>query len=70
MGQGTLKFFWEQGGEPLSWKCLSFLPGFDVKERCSCFDGVVCFAVFNIHAADRERREEWSGGEIFGQTES
>lgn len=47
-----------------------FLPGFDVRGSCSCFDGVVCYAVFNIHAADQERREEWSGEEIFGQTES
>ena len=44
--------------------------GFDVKGSCSCFDDVVCRAVFNIHAADRERREERSGEEIFGQTES
>lgn len=47
-----------------------FSPGFDVKGSCSCFDDVVCRAVFNIHAADRERREERSGEEIFGQTES
>lgn len=47
-----------------------FLPGFDVKGSRSCFDGVVFCAVFNIHAVDRERREERSGEEIFGQTES
>lgn len=51
MGQGTLKFL----GGGLSWKYPSFLPGFDVKESRSCFDGVVGCAVFNIHAADRER---------------
>lgn len=47
-----------------------FWPGFDVKVNWSCFDGVVCCAVFNIHAADQERRGERSGEEIFGQTES
>lgn len=52
-------FFWLGGGGGL---------GFDVKESCSCFDGVVCRAVFNIHAADQDRRAE--GEEIFGQTES
>lgn len=40
-----------------------FWPGFDVKANWSCFDGVVCCAVFNIHAADQERRgeKEWRG---------
>lgn len=57
-------FFW-RGRAPR----IFFLPGFDVKGSFSCFDGVVCCAVFNIHAADRER-EERSGEEVFGQTES
>lgn len=64
---GHIKVFF--GEKPLLRKYLSFFwLGFDVKESCSCFDSVVCRAVFNIHAADRERREE--GEEIFGQTES
>lgn len=64
---GHIKVF--LGGEPLM-EVSFFLPGFDVKGNCSCFDGVVCCAVFNIHAADRQRREERSEEEIFGQTES
>lgn len=39
-----------------------FFPGFDVNGSSSHFDDVVCRAVFNIHAADREwRGKEWRG---------
>lgn len=67
---GDIKVFL---GKALTWKYpffffFFFWLGIDVKESCPCFDGVVCCAVFNIHAADREGRKE--GEEIFGQTES
>lgn len=45
------------GGVPLM-EVSFFCPGFDVKGSCSCFDRVVCRAVFNIHAADQEERAE------------
>lgn len=66
---GHIKVFFEGGGVLLM-EVSFFLPGFDVKGSCSCFDSVVCCAVFNIHAADQERSEERSGVESFGQTES
>ena len=60
MGQGTLKF--SEGGKEGALMEVSFLlPGFDVTGSFSCFDGVVCCADFNIHAADRERRAEGRG---------
>jgi len=54
-------FFFFLGGRAPLMEVSFFLPGFDVKGGCSRFDNVVRRAVFNIHAADREKER----GKIF-----